>query len=155
MKILFVCTGNTCRSPLAQAILQEKIDKDGLTDFEADSAGIFCGYGESMSQHTAEIIEGMGIFFTHTSQPVTPNLLSNCDLVVTMTKEHKNMLIGYVNEDKLFSFDEITGNGDIADPYGGDSADYLAVEMQLRRGMDAVVTKAKTLLENNNFQSKK
>ena len=48
MKILFVCTGNTCRSPLAQAILQEKIDKDGLTDFEADSAGIFCGYGESM-----------------------------------------------------------------------------------------------------------
>ncbi|MDE5654079.1 MAG: low molecular weight protein arginine phosphatase [Clostridia bacterium] len=147
MKILFVCTGNTCRSPMAQAILQEKIDKEGLTDFEADSAGIFCGYGEPMSGHTAQIIDDMGLFFTHTSQPVTPNLLSNCDMVVTMTKEHKNMLVGHVEESKLFSFDELTGNGDIADPYGGDSADYLAVEMQLRRGMDAVVAKAKSLLE--------
>ena len=149
MKILFVCTGNTCRSPLAQAVLQQIIDRDNIAGIEVDSAGLCCGFGEPMSNHTSELIEEMGIFFTHTSQPVTQKLLEECSMVVTMTAAHKEMLAGFVDGGKLFSFEELSQEGAVADPYGGDSADYLAVEMQLRRGMDKILEKAKKMIEEN------
>lgn len=149
MKILFVCTGNTCRSPLAQAVLQQIIDRDNIAGIEVDSAGLCCGFGEPMSNHTSELIEEMGIFFTHTSQPVTQKLLEECSMVVTMTAAHKEMLAGFVDGGKLFCFEELSQEGEVADPYGGDSADYLAVEMQLRRGMDKILEKAKKMIEEN------
>ena len=131
MKILFVCTGNTCRSPLAQAVLQQIIDRDNIAGIEVDSAGLCCGFGEPMSNHTSELIEEMGIFFTHTSQPVTQKLLEECSMVVTMTAAHKEMLAGFVDGGKLFSFEELSQEGEVADPYGGDSADYLACVLHI------------------------
>ena len=101
LNILFVCTGNTCRSPLAQAVLQEKIDRENL-EIAVDSAGVCCGYGEPMSAHTTAIIESMGIFFTHTSQPVTQKLIDDADIVVTMTHGHKQLLKRAVDKEKLF-----------------------------------------------------
>ena len=92
MKILFVCTGNTCRSPMAQAVIQKRLDDIGEKDITVDSAGIFCGYGAPMSANTSQIVESMGIFFTHSSQPVTSKLIEESDMIVTMTREHKNIL---------------------------------------------------------------
>ena len=146
MKILFVCTGNTCRSPLAQAVLQEKIDKENL-DIEVDSAGVCCGFGEPMSENTSAIIESMEIFFTHTSQPVTQKLVESSDMVVAMTRNHKAYLKGLVDEKKLFCIDDITHNGDIDDPYGKDIQVYRLVEKQLRDSMNAVIEKLKTVVE--------
>ena len=145
MKILFVCTGNTCRSPLAQAVLQEKISKDKL-DIETDSAGVCCGYGDPMSDNTTAIIQAMDISFKHTSQPVTQRLVETSDMVVTMTRSHKAYLKGIVADEKLFCIDDITGKGDILDPFGGDIETYKTVEKQLRDAMDAVIEKLDSIV---------
>lgn len=140
MNILFICTGNTCRSPLAQAVLQEKIDKENL-EIEVDSAGICCGFGEPMSENTSKIIEGMGILFAHVSQPVTQQLVDKADMIVVMTRQHKQYFRGGGCDEKLFCIDDLTHAGDIADPYGRDMAAYREVEAALRASMDAIVEK--------------
>ncbi|AXI10637.1 low molecular weight protein arginine phosphatase [Oceanobacillus sp. 143] len=88
MKILFICTGNTCRSPMAEAIL-----KDRMPEAEVQSAGIFAGGNQQANPNTIEVLARNGIKMDHLSQPVTDRLLDWADVVLTMTTRHKQSLI--------------------------------------------------------------
>lgn len=136
MKILFVCTGNTCRSPLAQAITQRLLD-DRKIDAECESAGLTCGYGEEVSENSRKIIAERGIFYTHQSRPVTRQLLDSSDMVVCMTSPHKEALRPYVPADKLFEAKDLTGE-EIDDPYGKDLQAYRDCAAKLDKLADAV-----------------
>lgn len=134
MKILFVCTGNTCRSPLMQAMFEEYVNEKGV-EFEIDSAGISCDYGEDPSRHTLAIIEKRGLFFTHTSQPINAQLLEGCDIIITATDVHKHMLEQFGIKDKLFSFKDICGE-ELQDPYGMDMAAYEKLEKIIENNLE-------------------
>jgi protein-tyrosine-phosphatase len=144
--VLFVCTGNTCRSPMAQAILQHLVaERD---DFLASSAGIAASSQSSANPQTLNVLKKKNIQLdSFTSQPVTAELLENCTHVVTMTKQHLDYLESVFpqHSDKFYQFGEfvdIEHNGrvsDIPDPIGMGSQAYEQVAQIFEAGMPALI----------------
>lgn len=124
MNILFVCTGNTCRSPMAAALMNKLAEERGL-DVRIESAGLFAGVGESASDNAIKALADMGTDLTyHRSQPVTAELLKKCDLILTMTEPQKRAL-EETAKGRVFTLAEYAGkDGGISDPYGSDLETY-------------------------------
>lgn len=94
MRILFVCTGNTCRSPMAEAFLRELSVERGLR-LEVRSAGVSTVDGLPVSRHALQVLENNGIAHKGASTPASESLLEWADLVLTMTSSHKQALLRY------------------------------------------------------------
>ena len=139
MKVLFVCTGNTCRSPMAQAIFTHKAKEQKL-NMGADSAALSLTYGERVNPKAEEALRKLGITgFSHLSQPVTPQLLEESDFIVTMTWQQRAALAAVADDGKLAAFCEFTAGGDISDPYGRDQAAYDKCAADISAGIDCLI----------------
>lgn len=125
MKILFVCTGNTCRSPMAEGILNSLAKERGL-DVKAESAGLFVLESAGPSEYAIKAAAENGIDISaHKSCQLSQDKAREADLILTMTMTHK-MLIEQAFPDfasKVYTLIEYVCESeitDIADPFGGD-----------------------------------
>ena len=144
MNILFVCTGNTCRSAMAGAIM-DKIAVENDLDVFIESAGIFAEDGQMASDEAIKAVAKYGIDLTsHRTQPVTEDLIQQCDIILTMTQAHKQILEP-IAKGKVYTLLEYVGSqGDIQDPYGGDLEEYEKCAQEL---YDALVDLAEIIAD--------
>ncbi len=145
MKILFVCTGNTCRSPIAEIIFNELNEHK---EHCASSAGIATIHG-SMASTNAILVVNENLqkdISKRKAVQLTIELLAEVDLVLTMTSSIANMLVKeYPNDSiKIFSLSNyINGESDVLDPFGGSVYLYNETFDQLKGMIIRLIKKLK------------
>ncbi|MDR2202517.1 MAG: low molecular weight protein arginine phosphatase [Clostridiales bacterium] len=138
-KALFVCTGNTCRSPMAEIIVRTELKKRGKAEEYAVSSAGLCADGASpIAKNANAALKAFGIAPSRRrSKLLTPAAVKRADAVICMSDAHKNAVRGLNGHTATYG--EIAGGGDVPDPYGGDLDRYKQTAGFFIRTAPAVV----------------
>ena len=143
-RLLFVCSGNTCRSPLAEALARGIAAERGVSDIEITSAGVSAWDGSPASDGALLIGIERGLDLSaHRARQLTPELVSSADLILAMGAHHLEAIekLGGAGKAHLltaYAARSRTGNG-VNDPYGGDLDVYRATATELDREVRRVL----------------
>lgn len=140
-RILFVCTGNTCRSPLAEALARRDLTGRGWSHVEVASAGTSAHPGAPASAGSLQAAAAHGLdLSSHEARPLEPRLLDEADVVLTMSASHLAVVRSLGAQAKAEILTHFVGDsaGGVPDPFGAD----LPVYLDTYRALDSLVSRA-------------
>ena len=154
--ILLVCTGNTCRSPLAVGILKKFLEEKGIDNIEVESAGIAAYAGSPASLFAVDTARNFGINISqHSARQLTREMAQDSDLILVMAPEH----LDYISKtdpdlmEKSFLLKAFPGqpqgrdNYTVKDPLGGDQQAYLSCFFELDENLRRILPSLVSLAE--------
>jgi protein-tyrosine-phosphatase len=146
--VLFICTANQCRSPMAEALLKSLAAQRGEADrWQIRSAGTWADLGRPATQPAQAVLQRRNLDLSdHRSRPLDADLLAEATIVLVMTRHHQESIQIEFPEvsGKIYMLSQLIGRKfDIEDPYGGSLDDYemCAMDLQniLTNGYDRLV----------------
>ena len=139
-EIVFVCTGNTCRSPMAEFMFKDYLRaKKRGGDFTVKSAGLAAERGSVLSAQASAALDFLGVKHNkdRKAKMFTVQMSMDGDLIVAMSDLHAERC----GSENAVSFEELTGHP-IPDPYGGSVEEYIDCALQMRGAFDAILALA-------------
>jgi len=149
--LLYVCSGNTCRSPLARVIAEQLLRERGWGHVKVDSAGTAAVNGAAASDHAILVARELGLDLdAHESKAIDPSLVEWADLILVMTPAQFEFVTHFGIADKVAlatDFIEGVGSGQaIRDPFGGDMETYRETVAQLRHAAESLLARLEPIL---------
>ncbi len=131
MKFIFVCTGNTCRSPMAEGIAKKL-----FKEHQFSSAGLYANDGEKVSKNAVLALKELDIdISSNSAKSLSYELVDECDYIIPMTSSHKNQLLMLgVKSDKILCFKD-----EISDPFGASLDVYKECAKQIMKNIKVTI----------------
>ena len=150
-KIVFLCTGNTCRSPMAEFILKDELVKrNRRSEFIVTSAGLSVGDNDTINPLAKEALKTLKVKCgKFVSKPLTIKLAESAHLIVCMTESHRRAILKspVASEGvkaKTVTVASLTGGDEVSDPFGLDLSAYIKTAQYLAYAMDDIIEKVDT-----------
>ena len=140
MRVLIVCSGNTCRSPMAEVVFRRMLDQAGRTDIQVSSAGTgaYDGAPASEGAYLVALEEELDLT-SHRARLLDASLVAASDLILAMGRGHVSRVERLGGEGKVQLLGEYAGAGpeaEVRDPWGGEVEDYRETLREITRLLD-------------------